>query len=139
MRRAQFGVFLEAAMLLIVARIIVAVVPFSKWKQQVMLSPEAEQEDASVTEQQRQAALHVMRGIAQVDRNLPDQFICLPQAIAARWMLSRRNVPTRLYIGTIVDPGEGRVFHAWLKVGDLMVTGACKEEDYAIFGSQYRV
>lgn len=136
---ANIGVFVEASMLLFAGYIMIKLFPFSWWKRQVMVSARAPEAKQEPTREQKKIALMVMRSIAQVNRNAGGLFVCLPQALAARWMLSRRGVATDLYLGTMKSVQDNREFHAWLKVGDLMVTGACKEEDYAIFGSQYRV
>lgn len=136
---AKIGVFVEASALLVAGYVMIKLLPFSWWKRQVMVSAVSQEIRQEPTQEQKKIALMVMRSIAQVNRNAGDLFVCLPQALAARWMLSRRGVATSLYLGTMKSVQDDREFHAWLKVGNLMVTGACKEDEYAIFGSQYRV
>ncbi|MDN3644831.1 lasso peptide biosynthesis B2 protein [Pontixanthobacter aestiaquae] len=130
--------FFEATVLLTYARIIVNLVPLSYWRKQVQVSKHDTADMALLTKEQRQKSRMVMRTINRAGRNLPVKFVCLPQAFAARWMLTRRGIPTELFLGTQLAAEEDREFHAWLKAGDIMITGHCDEEAYAVFGSQRR-
>lgn len=130
--------FAEAAILLTYARILVNFVPLSRWRKQIAVSPDKGTIIEQLSEGQRETARMVMRTIRRVGRNVPVEFVCLPQALSARWMLSRRGVPTTLYLGTRRAAEEDREFHAWLKVGKLMITGHCDEDEYVVFGTQRR-
>ena len=56
-------------------------------------------------------------------RNAPFTAVCLPQALAAKMMLRRRGVVAELYFRFCkADDGE-LATHAWLRVGDVEVTG----------------
>ncbi|GAA4644393.1 hypothetical protein GCM10023115_23530 [Pontixanthobacter gangjinensis] len=130
--------FLEASILLAIARIVVDFVPLSKWRKQVAIKTYQPCEAEQLGKPQREQARMVLRTIKRVGRNVPVKFVCLPQALTARWMLSRRNIPTELFLGTRREAEVNREFHAWLMAGDIMVTGNCDPEDYAILGSQKR-
>lgn len=130
--------FAEAAILLTYARLMVRFVPLSHWRREVEVSAPAHIERPALSAEQRETARMVTRTIRRVGRNVPVQFVCLPQALSARWMLARRGVPTELFLGTRRAAEAEREFHAWLKAGRMMVTGHCEESDYAILGSQYR-
>lgn len=53
----------------------------------------------------------------------PLRTACLGQALAARMLLRRRHVPCVLTLG-LGRHGDGRLrAHAWLRTGDLTVTG----------------
>lgn len=78
-----------------------------------------------------------MRKLLQrADRNLPTEFICLPTALAGRWMLSRRGIASDLFVGTRKTPEGEHKFHAWLKLGEHWVTGEFEDGYYAVFGSR---
>ena len=63
--------------------------------------------------------------------------VCFPQAITGRWVLKRRGIPSRIVIGSRKDSGpQGLALHAWLKVGDLVVTGADEYADFRSFGKK---
>lgn len=63
--------------------------------------------------------------IALFQKHLPWNSVCLDQAIAVRWMLARKRVPTKLYFGVMKDPNDPNKVkaHAWLMVGDYCITG----------------
>ena len=131
--------FFEAAALLAYARLLVRFVPLARWRKEISVSRRpGGADEARMGGQRRDDAKLVRRTIKRVGRNVPVEFVCLPQALTARWMLTRRNVPTELFLGTRFSAEENREFHAWLKAGDFMVTGDCVESEYAILGSQKR-
>jgi hypothetical protein len=51
--------------------------------------------------------------------------VCLSQAVAAQWMLKRRNIAGTLYLGVAKDEANPLEFtaHAWLRCGNLILTG----------------
>ncbi len=53
----------------------------------------------------------------------PLRTACLGQALAAGTLLRRRGVPYRLSVGLRRAPDGGLRAHAWLRAGDLTVTG----------------
>ncbi len=64
----------------------------------------------------------VGRAVTLVAGRVPWHPTCLRQALAARRMLARRNIPCRTHVG-VVDP-RSLSAHAWVTVGDLIVVGA---------------
>jgi hypothetical protein len=50
-------------------------------------------------------------------------FVCLPQAMAAKWMLRRRRTPSTLYLGLRREEKTSLTAHAWLRAGDEIITG----------------
>ncbi len=63
------------------------------------------------------------RLIPRVARRMPWRSDCLVQALAAQRWLARKGVPSRLQIGGRKTLEKGFEAHAWLTVGDLVVTG----------------
>ena len=62
--------------------------------------------------------------VAAVGRTRPcEGHVCLPQAIAAHQMLKRRGIPSTLLLGVAHEDSK-MIAHAWVTVGDLIVTGA---------------
>ena len=56
--------------------------------------------------------------VRRVARRLPFQALCLPQAMAAQWMLRRRGVPGRLRVGVRrSSPERPLEYQVWLTVG----------------------
>jgi hypothetical protein len=51
--------------------------------------------------------------------------MCLERALAGKWMLRRRGIPSTMYVG-MARQGEHFVAHAWLVGDGLTLTGAGK-------------
>lgn len=122
---------LEAMIALFVAGALVRLVPPRRWRRRfgpvgrTKSTPRGEPADLATV---RRIRLAVARG----SRNVPANPNCLPQALAARWMLERRGIPSTLYLGSESDGAGGHRFHAWLKVGPEWVTGHCEESRYSL-------
>lgn len=69
--------------------------------------------------------------IARVALRLPWRSDCLIQAMAAQKWLIRKNIPTRIVIGVDKTKGEGFLAHAWLRLGDTIITGG-NIENYTV-------
>lgn len=82
--------------------------------------------DASVI----RAAAEIRWAVETAARHLLWRPVCLPQAVAAQWMLRRRGIPSTLYLG--LDPGRGYDAHAWVRVGTVVVTGGPGEERFVV-------
>ena len=66
----------------------------------------------------------VARIVRKVARHPPFRSACLPQAMAAQWMLRRRGMESRLFFGARRKAqGPGLQFHAWLSVAGEPVLG----------------
>lgn len=64
----------------------------------------------------------------------PWSSVCLPQAVAAQWMLRRRRIAATLYLGVAKESASppGLVAHAWLRCGDQILTGAGGRQQYTV-------
>lgn len=122
---------LEAMVALVVAAGLVRLAPPRRWRRRfgtiarpATFSPEDPANLAAIR--------RVRRAVARGERNIPANANCLPQALAARWMLERRGIASTLYLGS--ERGDGGInrFHAWLKVGPEWVTGHCDESRYSL-------
>lgn len=116
----------EAASFLLLARILVALVPLRFWRRKFG-SVDTEQVGARCASSVRL----VRQAVGRAMRNAPVGFICLPQALAARWMLARRGVASKLSIGARREDGR-MALHAWLTSGEAWVTGDCDPREYAL-------
>lgn len=76
----------------------------------------------------------VGRVVGKVVRHLPFRARCLPQAMAAQWMLRRRGVNSVLVFGARRSGGDGPLeFHAWLMAGGECVVGGNDIGSYSAF------
>jgi hypothetical protein len=76
-----------------------------------------------ISDDQRLLALKVSWAVQSAAKHVPMGFVCLPQAMAAKWMLRRRHLDTTLYLGTALPEDGGFTAHAWLRAGDKILTG----------------
>ena len=170
---------LEAALLLLLARLLIMHVPMRYWRRRLTTAdppapaegrtvdmrvafspgeteasasagerppqspvPEASARETSAGAAQRIASAGCVSGrrlsrrVARIVRKIashpPFKAVCLPQAMAAQWMLRRRGMESRLSFGAR-RKGEGRdlEFHAWLNAGGECVLGGDEIETYA--------
>ncbi len=75
-------------------------------------------------------AARVKWAVETAARVLPWKPVCLPQAVAATVMLKRRHIPSTLYLG--VDPSRALDAHAWVRVGQVTVTGGPVDQRFAV-------
>jgi hypothetical protein len=108
----------QAMSLLLLARGLVAAVPFAHWRGRLGLSGDACVAD--LREAQVLAA-HVNRGAARLGLPLK----CLPRAMALSWLLQQRGIAHKVVLAarpaSYRDGGNG--LHAWLEVSGAIVIG----------------
>ncbi len=86
-------------------------------------------------------ALTVRRAVEKVSRFTPWESKCLVQALSALIMLKRRKVLGTLYLGITKDGSDKLLAHAWLRCGEMTVTGGREQGMFkavAYFSSQPR-
>ena len=120
--------FAEAIAYLALARIAVIAFPFRVLAARLGVR----QAETSAVAAPHPALHRVAWAIAAASRRAPWRSGCLEQAIAAKAMLRRRRISSTLYLGVGRDPVAA---HAWLRVGDLNVTGGRDVARYAIVAS----
>jgi hypothetical protein len=72
---------------------------------------------------QIQTASEIGWAVRRVARRMPFRADCLPQAMAAKWMLRRRGVVAVMFIGGAKDANGLLETHAWLLAAGVEVTG----------------
>ena len=88
----------EAIALVLYAKLLIARVPPRRWRSRFGAVGET-QGQAGDLATIRRVRLAILRAL----NNVPGAPNCLPQALAARWMLQRRGIEASLFIGTQVD------------------------------------
>ncbi len=114
----------EAAITLILARIAVRFVPFSRiisWANK----PPRHINRFAINEVPR-IAWAVEKVAARPWMNA----LCLPQAMAAHAMLRRRGLASRLYLGVARENGL-LTAHAWVEIGNNKIVGGVESARYA--------
>lgn len=113
----------EAFVLLCLARLLVLILPF-RWLA-ISLGRHMVETGAQVDSSHLRCARMVGQAVCSAARYTPWESVCLPQAVAAKWMLKRRSVGGTLYLGVAKDETkpEKLAAHAWLRCGSLIITG----------------
>jgi hypothetical protein len=105
--------FLEAFLCLTWAKIILTVIPFKR------ILPLLKQKKQNT---QKQINLKSIReSIYRASSATPWHSTCLMQSMAARRMLKRREIPSRMSIGMAKDENGDLVMHAWVESGDVEI------------------
>jgi hypothetical protein len=68
---------------------------------------------------------------------VPWKSACFDQALAGMMMLKRLSIPGTIYLGVAKTPGESTevAAHAWLRSGEIILTGATGRERFSIISS----
>lgn len=119
---AEKALAAEAAACLALARLLILFIPLRHWNDGVDVGRER------VTAPPDDAALDRARRIGRIvrltARRMPFEALCLPQAVAAQWMLRRRGLSGVIRLGARKPaPDQSMRLHAWLVCGDAVLTG----------------
>lgn len=68
----------------------------------------------------------IMRNLKRAAKAVPAN--CLPQALAAQYLLHRAGVATTIRVGVAAKVGGGLLAHAWLLEGERVLLGGTAEE-----------
>ena len=126
---------IEAAAWLCGARLLIDYLPFCYWRDRLGTTSAANVEDPATpswSERERERAREIGRIVARTAEYLPFRAVCLPQAMAACWMLRRRGLSSTLVIGAMLGQSSDDLshLHAWLQAGGACITGAREMQAY---------
>ena len=124
---------LEAAFFMTFASLAVSFVPFRRLTP--YLGEHMQESPEEMDESHRIRAYRVARSIQIVGPRLPWTCTCLARALAAMAMLRRCGQDSTLYLGVMRGRDAWLGAHAWLRSGDVMVTGGQDQLQYTVVGS----
>jgi Transglutaminase-like superfamily len=130
---AERVMLLEALAWLCWARLLLVAVPFRRIAPH--LGRQMAESPATLAEAERAVVSRVSWSVLAVSRHSELGFVCLPQAMAAKWMLRRRGLPSTLYLGLRHDEKASLTAHAWLRVGDRILTGQAEARGHQVIAS----
>ncbi len=132
--RGERVLLLESFLMLGVARLAVLLLPF-KWLAVFLGKKKAKtDEEENVSTSSVSLARNIGKTVSSAASHTPWASLCLPQAVAALWMLKRRGIAGVLYLGVAKhesDP-EKLPAHAWLCYGGVILIGAADYEKYTV-------
>lgn len=115
----------EAVALLALARLLIRWLPFRTLSTRAVAGGPGK---PHISPRQEETAARIR---ATVRRAASSWAVCLPQALAANWMLRWRGIGSTLCLGVRRDPMDGRMdSHAWLRVGDSILIGGSQVRDF---------
>jgi hypothetical protein len=114
----------EAALLLGVSRVLLLMVPFRRIAPLLSRLPAGAPPPVDPL-----LARSVARAVTIAARNVPFRAVCLPQAMAAKFMLARRGQRSTLHLGVGKDDAGDLTAHAWLQSDGAIVLGAARVGD----------
>lgn len=124
---------LEALAWLVWAKLLLLTVPF-RWIAP-RLGPLQRESATTLGEAEQRLALRISWAVQSVAAHVPLGLVCLPQAMAAKWMLRRRRLASTLYLG-VTRPEETRMTaHAWLRAGDKILTGRAESRTHTMLAA----
>lgn len=130
--QAERLLLLEAFLLLGLARLCIMILPF-RWLAK-SLGQHMKETDVLLKPGQLPFARLIGGAVRSVANYTPWESVCLPQAVAAKWMLARRGIPGTLYLGVMKDEAkpEKLAAHAWVRSGQSILTGARGHRQYTV-------
>ena len=116
----------EAAACLILARLLIVFVPLRRWNASAHVG-RADMSAASADPAALERARRIGRIVRLTARRMPFKALCLTQAVAGQWMLRRRGLSGEIRLGARKPaPDRPMELHAWLTVGEAVLTGGAQ-------------
>jgi|GEM_PF-224566 len=127
---SEWCLLIEAIGILIWSKIQLYTTPFSRLAED--LGTQQAETLKQVSEAQRALTSKISWAVQTGARYIPFRLVCLPQAMAANVMLSRRGIDSTLYLGVKIDKANALTAHAWLRTGLKWVTGGAARRGQSV-------
>ncbi|NOQ26732.1 MAG: lasso peptide biosynthesis B2 protein [Bacteroidales bacterium] len=76
----------------------------------------------------------LQKNIRRLKKRLPWTVKCFEEAIAAKKILEKYNIKTTIYLGVAKKEEEILIAHAWLKSGDVFISGRKGHKQHTVVG-----
>ena len=127
----------EAMAWLILARLLIARVPFGRWRRWLGTPVAPLADDPRLHLDANLAPRRLVRAVERAARRLPGESRCLARAMALHWMMRRRAMGGVLHIGVLPGCDRGNLddLHAWVaRLGEILI-GASDQPHRALFAT----
>ena len=128
---------LEAMAWLILARLLIARVPFGRWRRWLGTPVVPPTDDPRLHLDANLAQRRLTRAVDRAAGHLPGESRCLARAMALHWILRRRAMGGVLHIGVLPGSNRGSLddLHAWVtRLGEVLI-GASDQPHRALFAA----
>ena len=125
--------FLEATFWLGIAQLAIRLVPFRRIAP--FLGKHMAESPQTIAPAHRGLAERISWVIKTASRHMPWEHKCLAQAIAAKVMFRLRSIPSTIYLGLAKEGDERLSAHAWLRSGDMIVTGTAGLQGFTVIST----
>jgi len=127
------AILLESFLMLGVARLAVLLLPF-RWLAVFLGKQNRRTDEKGVNVSGLTLARNIGKAVCSAANFTPWESACLPQAVAAQWMLKRRGIAGTLYLGVakLESTQDKLAAHAWLSCFGVILTGAADYEKYTV-------
>ena len=131
---AERGLLLETLLLLGLMRAAILLFPFQRIAHWLKLEPDELQTSQVSETWEVSTAETIGWAIRAAAARTPWQSTCLVQALAGVYMLKRRKLPAALILAVTKNGvvQEGFAAHAWLRCGEVVLTGEEGHEHYKV-------
>ncbi|BDX07617.1 lasso peptide biosynthesis B2 protein [Planctobacterium marinum] len=130
-KSTELLLWIEACMLLAIARFLVWAFPFKYWVKLIgeSMSTSRVHKQPKISQEKR---FRIAWAVKSAAYHVPWQALCLPQAMTAKWMLGFRGQSSKLYLGVKSgsNNGQGMAAHAWLSCCEGVITGGDVEQEF---------
>ncbi|WP_114521273.1 lasso peptide biosynthesis B2 protein [Altererythrobacter sp. ZODW24] len=115
---------LEAAALMVLARLLIRFAPFGRWRGWLGQPVTAGPSPAGLKDSLPAESAQIISAVARAALRLPGSR-CLPQAISAHKMARRRGINTQLVVGALPGNKRGTLddLHAWVELDEQIIWG----------------
>lgn len=120
--------FFRAFFLSGIARIAILLIPFRVVKKFLGVSKKESCYDIRIEEYRR--VKRIAWAVNEASKYTPWESKCLVKAITAQKMLKGYKIYSTLYLGINKDEKNNMEAHAWLRCGNVFVTGGYGKEDF---------
>jgi hypothetical protein len=126
------ALLVEAFTLLCLARLAVLALPF-RWLA-VSLGRRMKETNTQIDPLDLRYAQMVGQAVCSAANYTPWKSVCLPQAVAAQWMLKQHRVAGTVYLGVAKDETkpEKLAAHAWVRCGSMIITGREGHQQFTV-------
>lgn len=121
---AEFkGLVFRAYFYAMQVRFMMLFVKFKRYEKR--LGVRGKEDNTVVSEEEMQVVMRIKSAVIGVSKYTPWESKCMVQAVTAKWLLEKYNIPSTIYFGIMKDPENTNELkaHAWLRVGDYIMTG----------------